>query len=448
MGLVIPRNSFQEKAVCLFKPAPYKIFHGGRGATKTWDFARASLLLGANRPLTVLHAREFQHSIKESVHKLLSTQIEPLGLDGIYEVQETEIFNPYNGTRHVFAGIRNNIHAIKSMEGIDLAIVYEATFISQKSWEVFEPTIRCDPPRGPFGQGSEIWIEFNPELASDYTYKNYVADPPKGAVVVEVNWRDNPWFPEILRRQKDALRKKDHDAYLTVWEGKTRVALAGAIYAKEYATAVKEGRIAPDIKLIRNKPVTVVFDLGKSDMCAFWVFQQAGTEHNAVDFYGNTGFGIDHFIEEMQNRKLIIRNIILPADAKAEHQSATRRGISNTIEKQMKEVYPGDGVVQVLPGQISKVLGINATRQLWPRLNFHEINCADGLLALQHYQYGVHPITQQRTKEPLHNWASNPADALRYYAVWLREGIKPPKQEPADEGWGQHDQNQHGWMAG
>jgi phage terminase large subunit len=91
-------------------------------------------------------------------------------------------------------------------------------------------------------------------------------------------------------------------------------------------------------------------------------------------------------------------------------------------------VYPGE-TVKVVP-KLSIVNGINAVRQLFPRLYFAEGPCADGILGLQHYQYGVNPETKARTKEPLHNWASNPADSLRYYAVDIKEGGKPPKEEP------------------
>src|SRR5229473_3199936 len=256
---------FPEKAAFLFRPAPYKVMHGGRGSSKSWDFARALLILGSHRKLYIVCAREIQKSIKESVHKLLADQIIELGLSHFYIVREREI-EGINGTRFVFVGIRNNVAAIKSMEAIDIFAVFEATFVSQTSWEIVLPTVRRDPPFGPFGLGSEVWVEFNPELASDYTYRYWVVDPPAGAIVVEVNWRDNPWFPDLLRQQKDALRTKDYESYLTIWEGKTRQSIAGAIYEKELAAAKLENRINPNIKVDRSRPIHLSFDLGRSDM--------------------------------------------------------------------------------------------------------------------------------------------------------------------------------------
>lgn len=421
----------------LFNPAPYKIMYGGRGGSKSWDMARAILCLGAHKKLFIVCGREIQRSIKDSVHKLLSEQVSALGLNDYYEIQEQKIIGRLNGTEIVFVGVRNNITSIKSMEGIDIFWLTEATHVSDHTWDTLLPTVRRDPPFGPFGNGSEVWIDFNPDLASDDTYKRWVLDPPPGSAVVEVNWRDNPWFPEILRRQLEEMKSRNYDDYLTTWEGKPRRSLEGAIYAKELSAAITEGRITPNLKYDKSRGITVSFDLGRSDMCALWFIQQIGMEHHAIDFYGNTGFGIDHYLQEIQQRKYLIKRILLPHDAQNHHQAA-----SKTIERQVRDVYPGE-IVKVVP-KVSVVNGINAVRQLFPRLYFAEGPTADGVLGLQHYQYGVNPETKVRTKEPLHNWASNPADSLRYYAVEIKEGNKPVRQERyVDEYESEHAQ---GWM--
>lgn len=431
--------SFPKKVIPIFKPYPYKVLYGGRGGSKSWGFARAMLALGANRKLFIVCAREYQRSIKDSVHKLLSEQVHELGLDDWYEVQEQKILGK-NGTEIVFVGVRNNITSIKSMEGIDIFWMTEAVHVSNHTWDILLPTIRRDAPFGPFGRGSEVWIDFNPDLASDDTYKRWVLDPPNDTLCIEVNWNDNPWFPDILKRQMEEMQVKDPDAALNVWGGKPRRSLDGAIYARELSAAITEGRVSPSIKYDRSKGVVVAFDLGRSDMCACWFMQQIGMEHHAIDFYGNTGFGIDHYIDEIQRRKYGIKRILLPHDAANHHQAA-----SKTIERQVRDVYPGE-VVKIVP-KLSVANGINAVRQLFPRLYFNEGATADGLLGLQHYQYGVNPETKVRTKEPLHNWASNPADALRYYAVEMKEGSKP-KYEKEEEtvDFYEHGQEAQEWM--
>lgn len=413
---------FPEKAKMLFRSAPYKVLHGGRGSAKTHSVCRALLILGSRRKLFILCAREIQKSIKDSVHKALADLVHELGLDWFYRVTQTEIIGQ-NGTKFVFHGIRNNITSIKSIEAIDICAVFEATFVSCNSWETLLPTIRRDPPHGPFGKGSEVIIEFNPELETDETYVRWVVNPPRGTLVEEMNWRDNPFFPEILRRQKDEMKERNHDSYLTVWEGKTRKTLEGAIYAKELAAATLENRISPHIHHVRGTPVDVSFDLGRSDMCAMWFWQQVGMEHHAIDFYGNTGFDFTHYIEQIEQRKYLIRTIYLPHDADSEQLAA-----SLSIANQARKAFPGDGRVKVIPRIPNIMLGINVVRGLFPRIFINETKCSDGLLALQHYRYGVNQETGQRTMTPLHDWASNPSDGVRTYAEGLREGSKKPSE--------------------
>lgn len=436
------RVNFPEKTAFLFESHPYKCIYGGRGKSASWSFARALLILGRRRKLFIVCAREIQRSIQESVHKLIDDQITELGYQDFYDVQKATIVGK-NGTKFSFVGIRNNVNSIKSMEAIDIFAVFEADGVSFNSWEKVLPTVRRDPPYGPFDLGSEVWLEFNPELDTDETYKRFVIDPPAGCVSVEMSYKDNPFFPAILRAQMEAARAKDEDNYRTVWEGKTRKTLAGAIFAKEIAQAIQEKRISPLIKLDKTKPVIISFDLGDSDLCCWWAWQQMGMEHNAVDYYGNSGFGIDHYLDEIEKRKLKVKYILLPHDAAQAHQSARGAKFGNTIEKQVRAVYPEK--VKLVPS-VSVVNRINATRALFERINIAEGPTSDGVMGLTRYQYGVNE-KGQRSKKPLHNWASNPADAFTYYPVWLREGStdeRKPQQEQSKVSAYEHSQ---GWMS-
>ncbi|HEX5508935.1 MAG TPA: PBSX family phage terminase large subunit [Pseudolabrys sp.] len=415
------RVNFPAKTAFLFEPHRFKCLYGGRGSSKSWSFARALIILGRRRKLFIVCAREIQHSIKESVHKLIADQIAELGYGDFYRIKENEI-EGVNGTKFAFVGIRNNVASIKSMEAIDIFAVFEAAMVSANSWDVVLPTVRRDPPYGPFDQGSEIWVEFNPELETDETYKRFVLDPPTDCVSVEMNWNDNPFFPSLLRRQKDEMVIKDPDNYRTIWEGKTRKALKGAIFARELETAIKEGRLSPHIKIDPTRPCIFSFDLGDHDVCAWWAWQQLGTEHNAVAYYDNTGFGIDHYLDEIERRKLKVKMILLPHDAAQAHQAARGHALGNTIEKQVRAVY-GDKV-RIVP-LVSKVNRINATRALFPRINIAEGACSDGVSKLARFRYKTNDRGQV-SSQPDHE-DSDPADAFTYYPVWLREGTREEK---------------------
>ncbi len=441
------RVQFPKKAKCLFQPSPYKVFHGGRGGSKSWDMVRAALILGSHRSLFVLCTREIQQSIDVSVYKLICDQIVAMGLEHVYEAYDQEIRSKINNTRFVFAGLKNQFNKIKSYEGIDLCIVFEATFISYGAWEALLPTVRRDPPFGPFGQGSEVWIEFNPELATDETYKRWVLDPPPGTVVVEINFWDNPWFPDILRKQMEAAKKKDEDNYLTVWCGKTRKALTGAVYAKELYAALTDDpcRISPYVKYDKTKPVTVVFDLGRADTMALWFVQQIGMDHAVIRYYGNTGFDFAHYMDYVDDLPYRVGKVILPHDAK--HKVVQARF---SILRQARDNWGDSRVPKPIPAT-KPVVRINAVRSIFPRLFFNEADTSEGILGLQHYQYGVNE-NGQRTAEPLHNWASHPADSLGHYALSLQPDIYERDDEfDADsedfsEHYVNHEHNTTGWM--
>ena len=198
----------------LFRPKRYKVLHGGRGSAKSWSVARALLLLAAKKKIRILCARETQKSITESVHKLLKDQIDTMGLSSIYEIQKSVIRCTRTGSDFIFEGIRTDPAKIKSTEGIDICWVEEAERVSEDSWKVLIPTIRKEE--------SEIWIVFNPDQETDPTSKRFMLNPPPDSEVVEVNWQDNPWFPESLRKEMLYDYSVDPEAAAHVWGGQFR----------------------------------------------------------------------------------------------------------------------------------------------------------------------------------------------------------------------------------
>jgi phage terminase large subunit len=216
----LPAVQMPEVMSFLFEPSRYKIAHGGRGGVKSWSFARALLLMGAQRSLRILCTREFQNSIKDSVHQLLCDQIVLMELQDYYQVFNTEI-RGITGTEFIFMGLKNNASKIKETEGVDICWVEQAEKVSENSWQILIPTIRKS--------GSEIWVSFNPQDETDPTYKRFKTNPPPEFIdgkrycfVKETGWRDNPWFPEELKVEKDYLARVDRDAYDHVWGGEVQ----------------------------------------------------------------------------------------------------------------------------------------------------------------------------------------------------------------------------------
>lgn len=216
---------------CLFRPSRYKVLWGGRGGAKSWSIARVLVLLAAARPLRILCAREFQSSIADSVHRLLTDQIWDLGLQGYFNVTQTSITSAA-GAQFLFKGLQKSIQEIKSTEGIDICWVEEAQSVSNNSWDILIPTVRKER--------SEIWISFNPVEESDPTYRRFVVAPPPDAIVQKVRMGRQSVVSATLDAERRYLQAIDLEAYGHIWGGHCRQITDAVIFGKRTAVEAFE----------------------------------------------------------------------------------------------------------------------------------------------------------------------------------------------------------------
>lgn len=204
-----------EYGALLWQPFRHLGLHGGRGGGKSRTIATALVLQSVERHERVLCGREIQKSIKDSVKRLLDDEIDRLGLRPVFESTETEIRGP-NDSLFLFSGIKGNANGIKSIEGITTFWGEEAQTFSQASIDTVIPTIRAANSR-------LIW-SWNPDLETDPidVLLRGVDGPPPNSIVREVNYTDNPWFPDVLREAMEFDRSRDFDKYLHIWEGQYR----------------------------------------------------------------------------------------------------------------------------------------------------------------------------------------------------------------------------------
>jgi phage terminase large subunit len=395
---------FPEKLAFLFEPARFKVAYGGRDGSKSWNFARALLEIGAQRKIFVVCARELMNSIKESVHRVLSNQVVNLGLEDKYTVEKAKIIGT-NGTEFVFVGLKNNIDAIKSTEGADVVWVEEAANVSKDSWDKLINTIRKDD--------SEVWVSFNPELETDETYKRFVVNTPPGAVVVKILYSDNPWASKVLKPERDALRQSDIDGYNHIWLGHCKRMLEGAIYANELRAAESEGRIRR-VAYDPLKPVHCAWDLGEGDSTAIWFFQVFMAEYRFIDYLEDSGKKMQHYLGLLQGKGYIYGVDYLPWDA-------CSGMLSGSLEQAMRTAGRS---IRILP-KLSVSSRIDTARTIFANAWFDADKTADGLNTLRYYQFAAVKDMGTQTRAPLHNWASHGADAFGYAG----QGIVAPKRE-------------------
>lgn len=194
------------------RPARYKGAHGGRASAKSHFFAEMLVEENLREKIDTVCIREVQKSLRFSVKRTIEGKITALNAGAYFNVQDKVITSQRGGIT-IFEGMQNaTAESIKSLEDFDRAYVEEAQTLSQRSLDLLDPTIRAP--------GSELWFAWNPRKATDpvdvllrgqYT--------PPGAIVVAANYRDNPWFPEVLRPKLEFDRLHDKDKYEHVWMG-------------------------------------------------------------------------------------------------------------------------------------------------------------------------------------------------------------------------------------
>lgn len=202
--------------VPLLEPSRYKGAFGGRGSGKSHFFAEMLVEEHVRRPGTrSVCIREVQKSLAQSVKRLVEDKIKAMGCSDLFEPRESEIRAPGGGLI-IFQGMQNHTaDSIKSLEGYRIAWGEEAHSLSQRSLDLLRPTIRAE--------GSELWFSWNPDLATDPIDALLRGpNPPPDARVIEVNYEDNPWFPQVLRDEMEYDKKRDPDKYAHVWRGAYR----------------------------------------------------------------------------------------------------------------------------------------------------------------------------------------------------------------------------------
>lgn len=387
---------FPEELKFLFEPHDYKVVYGGRSGLKSWNFARALLILGTHKKLRILCTREVQKSIKDSVHKLLQDQIELLGLGGNYDVFETSIRGS-NGTAFIFAGLSTQtVESIKSYEGVDIVWIEEAQIVAKKSWDILEPTIRkeknkcnsckhiwvskmgeefsfcpeCESPEI-IKESSEIWISFNPNLESDETYKRFVLNPPEDAVVKFLTFKDNPWHSEILEKRRLHCKQYDPEGYKNIWLGLCRPAVEGAIFYNEIAKAEAEGRIC-NVPYDPMLKVHLVPDLGWDDSLGVALVQKHSSEIRIIEYVEVSHTSLDVLSNELRTRPYNWGRVWLPpAD-----------GFSKTLNAKGKSTYDimkalkWDCAKRKEVGEASVEEGLRISRIKFGQMYFDKRKCA------------------------------------------------------------------------
>lgn len=418
----------------LLEPARYKGAHGGRGSGKSHFFGE--MLVEhclAERGMLAVCIREIQKTLAQSSKRLIEGKIASLGVGREFRIWNDKIETPGDGLI-VFTGMQDHTsESIKSLEGFRRAWIEEAQTLSARSLSLLRPTIRTD--------GSELWASWNPRRQSDAIDDFLRAKKPDGSVVVQANWRDNPWFPKVLEDERQLDLKLYPDRYDHIWEGGYAKAFEGSYFAAVLAEARAQGRIGR-VSADPLLPVRAYWDIGgagaSADAMAIWIVQFVGQEIRVLDYIEGVGQVLAYYVNELRARKWDKAICRLPHD-----------GINaNSITGKRYEDHLRDAGFEVEPslpnqGRGAASMRIEAVRRIFPKCWFSAETTDAGLSALGYY-HEKKDETRNVGLGPEHDWSSHAADAFGLMAMCYelpREHVKLGERIGRLRGTG-------GWMGG
>lgn len=404
--------------VPLLKPARYKGAKGGRGSGKSHFFAELlverCLLNPGTRWVCI---REVQKSLKESAKRLIEDKINKLKAPG-FIIQNDRIITPGNGII-IFMGMQDyNAESIKSLEGFDGGWCEEAQTLTARSLQLLRPTIR--------NEGSELWFSWNPRRRADAVDKFFNSDKrPADAVVVTVNFYDNPFFPDVLETER--LHDLEHypDEYDHVWLGGYAKVNSGAYYAASLTKAKAEGRISK-VALDPLMTVRAFWDIGgtgnKADACAIWIAQFIGKEVRVLNYYEAVGQPLAEHVAWLRQNGYENAKMVLP------HDGSTNDKVYD-VSYESALIHAGFKV-DVIPnqGQGAASTRVEAVRALFPSIWFNAETTEAGRDALGWYHEKVDP-SRQIGLGPNHDWSSHGSDAFGEMAIAHKQMARPKQQK-------------------
>lgn len=205
--------------------AKFTVYYGGRGSGKSYGCGDLALIYALNNPGSrILCIRGTQVSIRDSSLEILKAGIYRQGIQDYFNISEL-MLSCKNGSQFIFKGAKS-YKTIKSTDGIDFVWIDEATELSEAAWTFIIPTIREKDPR--------LIISFNPEFETDAVYQMFIHNKKRNSVVQEINYYDNPLFPDTLKEEKDEMKETNYQKYLHVYGGKLVQTVEGALWKKEW----------------------------------------------------------------------------------------------------------------------------------------------------------------------------------------------------------------------
>ncbi|WP_019567356.1 PBSX family phage terminase large subunit [Agrobacterium sp. 10MFCol1.1] len=410
--------------------------YGGRGSAKTRSFAKMTAIRAymwdmAGREGQILCGRQFMNSLADSSLEEIKAAIrsEPWLLEH-FDIGEKYIRTRSSRVYYSFAGLDRNVDSIKSKARILLCWVDEAEPVTEEAWQKLIPTLR--------EEDSELWVTWNPERKTSPTHKRFRESSDPRMKVVELNWRDNPWFPSILERVRLKDKAERPDSYDHIWEGDFVTVVEGAYFANHLTTAKNEGRIsrvAADPLMTLRLFVDIGGTGAKADNFVIWVAQFIGKEIRVLDHYEAQGQPLAAHLNWCRERGYEPNK----AQFWLPHDGDTHDKVFDVSYKSALEAAGYRATTVPNQGKGAASARIEEARRLFPRIWFNADTTEGGRDALGWYH---EKKDEQRGigLGPDHDWSSHSADAFGLMCVVYEEPVTSKRSDP-------RNYSSQSWMA-
>ena len=286
---------------------------------------------------------------------------------------------------------------------VDVAVIDEYASMSPTIWtDVLRPALSDR-------QGRAIFLGTPKGQDAFYDLWNYALEHP------------DEWFALMLKASDtgilspkelaDSFSLMGESKYAREYECDFSASFEGAYYIKQLMKAAADRRIRP----VPYDPAADVYscwDLGIADAMSRWDFQIINDEWRWLYYYENTGFGIDHYINEVKSRPYLVDMHFLPHDAAA-RELQTGKSRQHFMEERGLRTH----IVQ----RHSIEDGINAVRLMLERAYFDELGTKEGRNAIGMYKADYKDKLRVLTTKPVHDWASHAADSMRTGVMGIDE---------------------------
>ena len=225
----------------------YLVLSGGRSSTKSWDAATVAVLLSDECSMKFLCCRQLQNRIDQSVYTLLVQRIYDLGLSKRFKITNNKIVHKRTKSSFVFYGLWRHIEEIKSFEGADVCWIEEAHALTESQYKLLVPTVRKE--------GSQFWIIFNPDVATDFIYQRFVINPPPRTLHRHINYDENPYLTKVIREEIEALKEEDEDEYRHIYLGEPYDDDDSVIIKRKWLTAATDAHLKLDFPIEGQKRI-------------------------------------------------------------------------------------------------------------------------------------------------------------------------------------------------